>query len=153
MTVTVGTDSYITEAELTAYATERGITLTADESVLLIKAMDYLESLSYKGERTTASQALSWPRSGVYVDNYQLPSGTVPDIIKDAQAAVASAIDAGTDPLTDMPRGVKREKADVVEIEYMDNAAPIAISRRITASLRKVLAGGGGVNNIMVARG
>lgn len=153
MTVTVGTDSYITEAQLTAYATERGITLVSDESVLLIKAMDYLESLSYRGERTTASQVLSWPRTGVYVDNYQLPSGVVPSIITDAQAAIASAIDAGTDPLGDVQRGVKREKADVVEIEYMDNAAPVVISRRISAALRKVIAGGGGVNNIMVSRG
>lgn len=152
MTVTVGTDSYIDEAELTAYATARGETLTADESVLLIKAMDYLESLQYKGIKVSSAQDLSWPRSGVYVDGYQLSSEEVPQIIKDAQAAIALSIDSGTDPLGDIAPAVKREKADVVEIEYQDGAAPITVSRRIMASLRKVLAGGGGSANFGVAR-
>lgn len=152
MTVTVGTDSYVTEAELTAYATERGITLTADESVLLIKAMDYLESLSYKGMRLAASQVLSWPRDGVYVDNYELDSDEVPDLIKDAQMAIAISIDGGVDPLSDVAPGVKRRRADVVEIEYQDGAAPITVSRRIMAGLRKVLASGAGGANFVVGR-
>ena len=152
MTVTVGTDSYVTEAELTAYATARGETLTAYESVLLIKAMDYLESLAYKGEKTSSAQALSWPRDRVYVDGYLLPSTTVPQIIKDAQMAVALSIDGGTDPLSDVSPAVKRERADVVEIEYQDGASPVAVSRRIIASLRKVLDSGGGSAGFAVAR-
>lgn len=152
MTVTVGTDSYVTEAELTAYATARGETLTADGSVLLIKAMDYLESLSYKGEKTSLTQALSWPRSGVYVDGYLLPSGDVPQLIKDAQMAVAISIDGGTDPLSDVSPAIKRERADVVEIEYQDGAAPVTVSRRIIARLSRVLAGDGAGANFTVSR-
>ncbi len=42
MTLVVGTNSYIDEAYITNYATERGIILTGDVSVLGIRAMDYL---------------------------------------------------------------------------------------------------------------
>ena len=71
MTITVGTNSYITRAAAIAYAAERGVTLadTAATDVLLIKATDYMETLEgrYRGTRTDADQALAWPRSGAII--------------------------------------------------------------------------------------
>ena len=61
--ITVGTNSYATELELTTYASDRGITITAaDKTVLLIKAMDYLETRQFIGTKTVYNQALQFPR-------------------------------------------------------------------------------------------
>jgi hypothetical protein len=40
-------------------------------------------------------------------------------------------------------RATKREKVDVIEVEYMDNAAAQTIVKTITAALRKLLVSGG----------
>jgi hypothetical protein len=49
-TITVGINSYVTELELVTYAADRAIIIAAtDKTVLLIKAMDYLETRSFSG--------------------------------------------------------------------------------------------------------
>ena len=58
MTVTVGTDSYNTEAELTDYAALRGITIAGDPTTLLINAMDWLETNPFIGNRYDLDQLL-----------------------------------------------------------------------------------------------
>jgi hypothetical protein len=75
----------------------------------------------------------------------------VPEAIKNAQMATAISIDQGVDPLSDLSPAVKREKADVVEVEYQDGAQATVISRRINAQLRKYLRAGG-VFNFAVTR-
>ena len=87
MPLIAGTDTYSTEAELDAYAAARGITLTKDQSVLLTLAMDYLDGLDgrWKGQRTSESQPLAWPRKMVYVGGVMLPDDEVPQAIKNAQ--------------------------------------------------------------------
>lgn len=145
MALTVGTDTYVTASELTSYVTARGYVIkTGDEEVLLVRAMDYIESLTFKGTRTSTAQALTWPRTGVYVDNVLLDSATVPERVKKAQMAAAVAVGDGADPLAKLEPAVKREKADVVEVEYQDGAAPAAISRAVRAVLRPLLAAGTG---------
>jgi hypothetical protein len=151
MSIVVGTNSYVTEAQLTAYASARGITLVGQEDVLLTLAMDYLESLDFIGEKTSQTQALQWPRMSAFVDNNLLDKTVVPDAIKNAQMATAISIDQGVDPLSDLSPAIKREKADVVEVEYQDGAQATVISRRINAQLRKYLRAGG-VFNFAVSR-
>lgn len=139
--ITVGTNSYVTEAELTTYATDRGIAITANTSVLLIKAMDWLEVQLFKGTKTVYNQALQFPRilcgySNPYLNTYynngfrtnyylqpcEYDSETVPNEIKKAQILAALLIDGGNDLQPVVDRSVKREKIDVIEVEYMDNA-------------------------------
>jgi len=151
MSIVVGTNSYVTEAQLTAYASARGVTIAGQGSVLLTLAMDYLESLNYIGEKTTQTQSLQWPRMSAFVDNNLLDKSVVPEAIKNAQMATAISIDQGVDPLSDLSPAVKREKADVVEVEYQDGAQATVISRRINAQLRKYLRAGG-VFNFAVTR-
>lgn len=146
-------NSYVTEAELTSYASDRGITLTGTPAELLIKAMDYLESLNYIGTKFRDDQPLQWPRADVFIDGFGQQTNVIPVELKRGQMATALAIDAGNGPLTTLDRNVKREKADVVEIEYMDNAPPEAIVRTINAALRKLLApGGAGGTSFRVVR-
>ena len=114
-TITVGTNSYVTEAELATYAADRAITIeAADTSVLLIKAMDYIENRRFSGFKTTSEQALQFPRNG---------SETVPEAIKNAQMVAALLIDEGFDLTLVIEPQVKREKIDAIEVEYQDNAA------------------------------
>ena len=137
MTVVVGTDSYITESQLIDYAAKRGVTLVGDASVLLIKAMDYLDAQSFKGTKTDPAQPLQWPRVGVFID-----AATVPVQVNNAQSVIALSIDAGFNPLDTYGPAVKREKVDVIEVEYQDNAGATDYSPAITSALRPLVSGG-----------
>ena len=140
MTVTVGTDSYIDESELIAYAALRGVTITTpDASIALIKAMDYLESQDFIGWKTEAAQPLQWPRQGVYIDGVLVDSATVPQEVKDAQAVIAMSINDGYDPLATYGPAVKRRKTDVLETEYKDSASTTKYSPNITRALSKIV--------------
>lgn len=150
MTLIVGTNSYVDEAYITNYATERGITLTGDVSVLGIRAMDYLNSLNWKGQKTDPSQPLDWPRMGVYVDGVLLDSSVVPSDIEQAQAAQAIEIDQGNDPTAIVGRATKKEKLGTLEVEYMDNASNTYYSQWVSGLLRPYLSGSGGAFNINV---
>ena len=142
-TVVSGANSYVTEAELTTYAADRGITLTAATDVLLIKAMDYIESLAFIGDKHKESQPLQWPRDEVYIDRYYIERETIPKELKNGVYTAALAIDAELDPLRIIERATKREKVDVIEVEYMDSAASQTIVRTISAALYKILLPGG----------
>jgi hypothetical protein len=151
--IVAGANSYVSESELTTYATDRGITLTGSADVLIIKSMDYIESQDFIGTKSTQDQPLQWPRNSAYIDGYLFPSDEIPEELKDAQMATAISIDMGVDPLSTVERAVKKEKVDVIEIEYMDNAASYSIARTITASLRKLITGSStGIGNVDVWR-
>ena len=138
--IVVGTNSYATELELTTYASDRGITITAaDKTVLLIKAIDYLETRQWIGTKTVYNQALQFPRilcSSTLYNQYPLnqypqsynvglcefDSLTVPTPIKNAQLIAALLIDAGYDLQSTLGQAVKSEKVDVIEVTYMDGS-------------------------------
>lgn len=138
MALVVGTDTYNTIEELTAYATARGITLALDEEILLIKAMDYIESRSYWGYKTDSEQDLEFPRNG---------DETVPAKIKKAQLIAAIIIDSGVDLFAPIERGIKREKVDIIETEYQTNAAEYVRYPELEALLTPFIYSGFMVNN------
>jgi hypothetical protein len=116
-------NSYVSEAELTTYATDRGVTISGTNAVLLIQSMDYIESQDFKGYKYTEEQALQWPRGNVSIDGYLIDVDEIPTLLKEAQMETALSIDAGNNPMATVGRATKREKVDVIEVEYMDNAA------------------------------
>lgn len=134
--------SYATEAELTAYATERGITLTGDLSALLTKAHDYIESKDYKGYKSVSTQETKFPRTGIYVDGVLIDSATIPNDIKKAEMRTAIEIDQGNDPLATYDRETKREKLGEMEVEYMDRASRGATFPAVDALLKPYLSYG-----------
>lgn len=143
MPVTVGTDSYGDEDGLTAYAVARGVTVTGDKTVLLIKAMDYLESLRYKYYKYDSDQELQFPRN-VY-DEYEGDElNTVPADIIQAQYVAAMLLFAGEDLNPVVGRQTKKEKVDVIEVEYMDSASDTAYFPQLNRLLSRHLAGGFG---------
>lgn len=114
----VSSNSYVSAANLTTYATDRGITLTGTPEVLLIKAMDYIESLPFAGYKNTQAQALQWPRSAVIIDGFYHPINTIPQLLIDALCELVIGIDGGTNPLSNQGRQTTREKIGEIEIEY-----------------------------------
>ncbi|WP_105582567.1 DnaT-like ssDNA-binding protein [Cronobacter turicensis] len=82
-------NSYANEADLMVFAEARDIALPEKTAPLLIRAMDYLEGLSWYGHRASATQPLSWPRAGVYVDGYELPDDEIPRAVINAQCMLA----------------------------------------------------------------
>ena len=128
-TIVANANSYNTVAEIRAYAVARGSTLpVADEDVevLAIQATDYLESFykKYQGYRTDpANQVLQFPRTGVVLyDDYEVGSNEIPTLLKNAHAqATIEAYES--DLMPNHTQGVKKEKVDVLEVEYLDGSS------------------------------
>ena len=141
MAIVVGTNSYVTEAELTSYATARGVTISGNTEQLLIKAMDYIEAQIYIGEKydTDANQPLEFPR----VPSDQDTITDVPPKIEKAQMVAALLIDSGEELFETVARAVKKEKIDVLEVEYMDGASETKRYRELDALLGPYLASSG----------
>ena len=70
-------------------AWQRATTKEKEEAIR--HATQFLDTLPYKGERKTETQALAWPRKGVFRDDGLLITG-VPAEIKKAVSLVAGFI-------------------------------------------------------------
>lgn len=140
-------NSYATVAAADEYVTDRGITgwtsLTSTvKQQALIKATDYLEATyrdAWKGDRVTETQALSWPRMSVYVDNFLMDANVVPKPVINACIEMALKSAAGETLIADQSQRVKREKVDVIEVEYQDYSDPaqqyLFVNRMLSAYL------------------
>ena len=145
--------SYASEAELAAYAALRGVTVTGTDTELLIKAMDYLETQSFKGYKYTDDQALQWPRGSVYLYGYYIDVDTIPQLLKDAQIEFALGIDAGNNPTATLGRATKSEKVGDIEVEYMAGARDTTYLVAAESKLSELLAPGSGGFSTVAIRG
>lgn len=128
-------NTYQEVSDLRAYATARGIDLTASDDaaleVLLTKAMDYLESLrdKFKGYIANEGQPLQWPRADVWDVAYPgalTPGDSIPSELEKAQLALAlEARDVDLLP-TRLPTdkgSVQKERVEgAVEVVYNNPA-------------------------------
>lgn len=127
-----GANSYVTVEEIQRYCNQRGLSLpeeTAGVETLAVTAFDYVEMFEpqFKGHKTTPNQRTAFPRSGVVIGKYTLPSDEIPWQLKDAQCqATAEALDS--DLLPNPSASVKKEKVDVIEVEYQDAAPVVALT-------------------------
>lgn len=98
--IVTGANTYILPVDITAYALARGVTLSQDNiDVNTLKTMDYLQTLVYQGVKTQIiTQALSWPRMYVYIDNWYFNQNKIPQQLLNAQCELVMAFDAGYDP-------------------------------------------------------
>ena len=135
-------NSYISAADLDTYATDRGVTIAGTKEILLIQAMDYIEAQNFKGVKGTDAQALQWPRYGVSIDGYPVGSDEIPQLLIDALAEVAIGIDGGTNPLANEGRTTKKEKVDVIEVEYMDGGLTTTWLTAAETKLEKLIQAG-----------
>lgn len=155
MALIVGTNTYATEGELGTYANDRGIVIVdSNPSVLLTKAMDYLATLEdrWQGERTSPTQPLAWPRTGVYVYGTALADDAIPQSLKDAQCRLALDVDAGTALLPTVSAGSKGSVIEetvfgAVSVKYAEganNTQPVFTAAM--GLLKPLMKAGGGIN-------
>lgn len=124
-TIVSGANSYASVSYADDYHTDRGNSgwtgADAVKEAALIKATDYIEqtySRRFTGLRYDEDQDLSWPRENDYVD-----SNVIPSELKQATALLAlEALSNDLNPALARGGAVKREKVDVLEVEYMDSA-------------------------------
>lgn len=145
-------NSYVSETDLTTFATNRGYTLVSDPTQLLINAMDYIESLAYQGIKQNRIQPLQWPRYNVFIDGYPIDANFLPQLLKSGQMQTAIAIDELEGPQQDIGRATLREKVGDIEVEYMQSAVVNTINVKIIGFLYKLLGSGGGRNELNVSK-
>lgn len=124
--------SWADAAEAREYAAIRGVALPPPPTsgqdqveTYLVLAKDFIDAMEpkAKGRRSTAAQALSWPRSGVRIacGSDLLPSDVIPAnlVAAQLQLVVYQAQGFVLNPVFDpSKRLVKRKKVDVLETEY-----------------------------------
>jgi hypothetical protein len=89
-----GANSYATVDQLVEYATSRDLKIpdeVADQEVLLLRAMDYLESyeMNWYGEKLAIDQNLSWPRMSYWNYWYAAIAPYIPPQLIKAQIVIA----------------------------------------------------------------
>ena len=136
----MATVGYVTEDELEAYATARGITISGNKAVLLQKALDWLELQPFSGEKYDEDQELEFPRDD---------DDEVPDKIKTAQMVCALIYDSGGDPLAAISKKVIREKVDVLEVQYSESSSSNDLYPQLSLLLAPYLTGGGSGFNVV----
>lgn len=159
-TQVTGANSYITVAEYTTWADARfggsRSTLPADTAAyeaVILRGMDYFESLDFQGLLVDRTQPLQWPRSDAYIDGYDIDATTIPDEVKKAMYELAYAEETGVGELNQIERKVESEKVGPIAVTYSSSSASRTISPALSRSLRKLVKGGGaGGNNFMVTR-
>ena len=131
-------NSYITLAEATAIAQnlpfgpEWNTTSDNDLALALTTATRWLETLDYGGTRCKNTQRLKWPRVGATCDGVTSDCVGIPYRIQEAEVILAWAWikspnqfpGAGGGNTAPTGTYVKRQKLDVLEIEYDEFSNP-----------------------------
>ena len=146
-------NSYVSAADLATYAADRGVTLSGTPAVLLIQAMDYIESLLFIGYKLTQTQALQWPRGDVYIDGYYESSDEIPQLLIDALCEFVIGIDGGVNPLANQGRETIREKIGEIEIEYSSGSRSETYLTAAHTKINKLVKSFGGGLFARVTRG
>ena len=116
------TDSYATLAELNAYATAMGWTLTGTDAVkeaaLRRSAVALDGSYGFIGVRTYQTQERAWPRFWYgLIDGWPVASDTIPEPVKNAQIELAYVILTGSNPLASYDGAVASERVKAGPVE------------------------------------
>lgn len=124
-------NSYVSVAEFIQYASQYGTLLEDDDetAVLLMKAMRYLETKTFKGSRATLNQSLNWPRKDANIDceNPEViySETSVPANIKKAEMELALMVNDGVDLMPTMTAAdyVIEETIGPITTKYADAAS------------------------------
>ena len=147
-TIVAGANSYVTLAEVRAYATLRGITVPAADGDLekhLHRAMDWFESDDFPSARLDATQELSFPRDVIVVDGIRYMEGAIPKLVKQiiCEATCTSVTIALQPQFAGSSLGqLKRKKVDVLEKEYFPSqgtSSYMPILAKLDALMEKLL--------------
>lgn len=142
--VVSGANSYVTLAEAETIAetifsrAEWDAATDARKTEALIYAARLLDSsIQWRGYKTLTSNPMQWPRSYVPSNDSSLTylaDNIVPVEVQNAQVEAAIYLFRGDPTLSITEGGVKREKVDVIEVEYFE-ASPENINRILPKSV------------------
>lgn len=135
---------YGTDEAFTAWLTLNGFALPEGAPVPAIlrqRASDYLDGLyeaRFIGVRTDPlEQERAWPRTGAVVQKVAIPSDTIPGAIERASyaAALYEALNPGGLSAAASQSGtIKREKVDVLEVEYVAGSGDVIADATVRLS-------------------
>lgn len=134
-------NSYVSVANFVSWADDRGITYPAVPELeqKILRAMDYIESLNFLGQKHEETQALQWPRDQVTIDGYSVDSDEIPPEVKKAvYEAIKVEID-GDSRLSVSERETASEKIGDIAVTYRDNAGMKRSIPAVTKALRKLV--------------
>lgn len=129
-TVVEGAQSYVSVADCDTYATEHSFSATWTGATTATKESSLRYATKWIDQRyrwlgiisSTALSRLKWPRLYA-VDRDGREWTGVPQQLKDAVCEVALAhLSSGVNEVRSRGGAVKRQKVDVIEVEYMDGA-------------------------------
>lgn len=128
-TIVSGANSYTTDAEFSAFATSRGFTIPStepDRDILQLLAMDWLNNFEYKGSYVNAdTQALPFPRSGVFHKGRLIPSELIHSDLKTAQLEAAYAANTQDLLVNSAQKDVSLQTVGPLTIEYFKGGSKI----------------------------
>lgn len=130
------------DARHTAFGNSAWTGTEAEKEAALRRATAFMEQRyrdRWKGTRLFRAQALSWPRYGAIVDDFDVDSTVVPAEVKNACADLAvKALAEDLNP--DLTRAVIREKVGPLETEYSEYSPqakrPVSIDQALASYLR-----------------
>lgn len=128
-------NSYVDLAFADAYAENAQwgstwLALTADaRNLALITATGWLETLQWPGTRCNLDtpQRLAWPREDITCDGIKAACTAIPYEVQTATVELAYQFSQDSSLMLDSTGGkdaqVRRQKLDVLEVEYFENAS------------------------------
>ena len=128
MALVVGTNSYVSVADAGTYYDDSlrnanwDALDSATQSAALIDATRMIDRLAWCGEKTSAAQALQFPRTGLFdINGTAVSSASVPQEVINATIELALVLgEDSTIYSSEEPGGsnIKRAQADTVSVEF-----------------------------------
>jgi hypothetical protein len=153
--IVANANSFVTAAEMVAYAALRGVTIPADTTTQeqqIILAMDYLidREQGMKGTRVSELQELPYPRFNVRFNGYYITGAEIPKELKNAQ--IELAIQVGNSELlisktTDNVQSVSLD--GVISKSYFSGGSWSTVRTDKADAFLDVLLNNGGRNNLL----
>lgn len=157
--------SYVSVAEADAYFSAHlygtgwtGATTQQKEAALVMATRGIDAGMEFKGSQIGLGQALEWPRVGVVIPGermdgepvsivtgsenvrrgqaLEIPPNVIPRRLKDAVCEFSRFLLAGDRDAAADTAAVKREKVDVIEVEYSTGSRPDIIPESVLRMLR-----------------
>jgi hypothetical protein len=158
-TVVTAANSYDTLANAQAFLTLIGLTDTAIDEPSMVRAYYYVNSFEnqYQGQRISADQTGSFPRSGVVINGFTLASDEIPSQLIQAQAYAAyyEVINPGvTQPNGNGATITHEEISGAVAVDYADNgiSSDTFNMASVTTLLSQLFGTSGGAFSIQTVR-
>lgn len=149
-TLVPNANSYISADDFVAWADARGITYPSYPQIeqKILRAMDYIESLAFVGEKHEETQALQWPRDYVFIDGYSVESDQIPNEVKVAvYEAIKLEVD-GDSKMTASERETVSETIGDISVTYRSTAGMRRQTPAMSKALRKIIRNQNGVGRV-----